>query len=135
MVSTLSDARTALAAVLTGAIEVGGGPVQVFKTMPEKVIPPCVLVGPGDPYVNPNFQGGNFGESLLRLRATVVAGAGTNDLAADDLDDLIVATIEAVDAAQPQGFYRDTVERPGLLPLNGQSFLGCIVNVSRIVRL
>lgn len=132
--STLSDARAALATALA-ALELGGEPVQAFKTMPEKVIPPCVLVGPGDPYVNPNFPGGNFGESLLGLRATLVAGAGTNDLAADALDELIVATVAVIDAAQPQGFYLGTVERPGLISLNGQSFLGCIFNVSRIARL
>lgn len=132
--STLSDARAALATALAG-LELDGQPVQIFSAVPERVIPPCVMVGPGDPYVNPNFQGGTFGESLLRLRATVIAGAGTNDVAADNLDELIVATLAAVDVAQPQGLYRDVVERPGRIDLNGQSFLGCVINVQRIALL
>lgn len=132
--SALSEARGALAAALA-TLEVGGELVQVFRTWPEKVIPPCVLVGPGDPYVNPNFQGASFTESLVGLRATLVAGAGTNDVAADDLDDLIVAALAAIDAAQPQGLYPVAVERPGRIDLNGQSFLGCVVNVQRIAEL
>lgn len=125
--STLSDLRADLATRLAGLS------VQVHGTIPPQLAPPCAFVGPGDPYVESNFAGKNFGESLVNLTVTLVTEAGVNDEQADALDDLIIETLALVD---PQAdLIPQSVERPGRIPLNGQDYLGARINISRITRL
>lgn len=128
--SALSEAREDLRALLDGST---GITAQIFKTIPEAVTPPCALVGPGVSYITGNFAGMNFGESLVNLKVTLVAAGGTNDTAADELDELIVETVKVIEGSN--AFLFDTVEEPGRITLNGQVFLGCVVNISRISRL
>jgi hypothetical protein len=105
----------------------------VSASVPENVVPPCAFVVAGEPYLEANFQGMNFGESKLNLSLILVAEASGNDLAADDLDALIVEAVAFLE--NENDLYLDGVDRPAAVSLNGQAYLGCLVNFARIVRL
>lgn len=127
MASPLSIARTDLTTRLSGFS------IDVLDAVPEKIVPPIAFVGPGSPYVEGNFQGMMFGESKVNLTLTLVVAADGNAERATALDDLIV---EAVDFINSQNdLFIDDVDRPAAVTLNGQRYLGCLVNLSRIVRL
>lgn len=140
--STLSEARTDLAArlaaqpgfsVLDPEAEPVADKVPVSDFVPEVILPPVAFVGPGSPYIEGNFEGMNFGESKVNLTITLVVEPGTNSPQANALDDLIVKTVGFIES-QPD-LYIDEVDRPAAVQLNGQRYLGCLVNLSRIVRL
>lgn len=143
MTSPLSEARSDLAARLAAAPgfsvfdpealpEPGTVPVSDF--VPEAILPPIAFVGPGAPYVEGSFTGMNFGETRVNLTITLVVDAGANSLQATALDDLVVNTIDFIESQDPELIFED-VDRPAAVTLNGQRYLGCLVNLSRIVRL
>lgn len=119
--SALTDARARLAEIVTEAL--AGLDVQVFSVIPGKVTPPFVAVGPGAPYIE--YDAGTFGYRRVRLFATAVAAAGSNDIEAAQLDDLLIAIAEAVDASGD--FIAVSVDQPGQIAINGQTHLGASV--------
>jgi hypothetical protein len=125
--STLSEAREDVATRMAGLS------VPVSASVPENVAPPCAFVVSGEPYVEGNFAGMMFGESKLNLAVILTVDPRGNDLAADALDDLIVETVAFIED-EPDLFF-DSVEQPAAVTLNGQRYLGCLVNFARIVRL
>lgn len=125
--SALSDARAAVAARFAEFS------ATVSESVPEMISPPCAFLVPGEPYVTANFQGMNFGESLLNLGLILAVERGGNDVQADGLDDLIVEAVALVE--NDATLFLDDVSRPEGVVLNGQRFLGTIVNFSTIVRL
>lgn len=117
--SALSETRVALAALLSEAFD----GVQTFSEVPEKVTPPFIAVGPGDPYVE--FEGTTFGGRRVRLAATFVTDIGTNDVRAAELDEAVVAMVGAIDGSGD--FMVTQVDQPGQITVNGQSCLGVSV--------
>lgn len=124
--SVLSDLRKDTAAKLAGLS------VPVLPSIPEQLPPPCAFLSPGSPYVETNFEGKNFGESLVNFELTLVVDAGGNDVQSDALDDLLVEALAVIDPIAD--LYPGSAE-PGVISMNGQSYLACFLTVSRITRL
>lgn len=120
MSNYLTDVRKALKDLLTAA------GFNAFVSPPAKATPPMVYVGPGSPYLA--FEGASFGGGrIVRSTLVVVASRGTNEVAAEELDDLIVSVIDTVDAHDD--FQVDTADLPGQIKLNGQSYLAVSIDV------
>lgn len=123
--STLSGARVALTQVIAaGLADVPSKPL-VFSVIPERVTPPFVAIGPGDPYVE--YEGAVFGGHRVRQFATCVVAPGTNDKQAEALDDLIELVINAIDA--DVDFVVERVQQPGQVAINNQAHLGASIIV------
>jgi hypothetical protein len=118
-VSALTDTRARLAYLLDGVLP----DVQVFSELPERVTPPCIAVGPGDPYVE--FEGATFGARRVRLAATFIGDVGTNDIRAGEIDEAVVAMVTAIDNSGE--FMVTQVAQPGQIAINGQACLGVMV--------
>lgn len=67
--------------------------LEVLDYVPERVIPPIVIITPGSPYLIPETLGSEY---RLGLTLTLVAGTATNEQATEDLDLLIATTVSAI---------------------------------------
>lgn len=134
--SDLSQARDVLAQALVGiTVTVPGFPdpveVPVIPAVEEAATVPVIMTGPADPYVD--FVDVNFGEKRQHLVAVAVA-EGANDDAADQIDDMVSACLLKL-LGLGSVFDVDQVDRPGKITLNGQSHLGVVIRVSRVLPL
>lgn len=124
MTNPLTSARTDLKQVLVDA------DVNAFSIPPAKASPPFAYVGPGLPYLT--FEGATFGGRIANLSVVVVAGKGTNEMAAEELDELILTTVDAIEATDD--FRVLEVDNPGQLKLNGQDYLATSMTVQREIQ-
>lgn len=124
--STLSDLRKDTATLLAGLS------VPVLASIPERLPPPCAFLSSSSPYVETSFEGRNFTESRVNYELTLVVDAGGNDVQSDALDDLLVEALAVI--VPIADLYPGNAE-PGVISLNGQSYLACFLTVSRITRL
>lgn len=60
--------------------------------MPARIVPPCVVVVPGSPYL---VKGDTVGTVTMRAEAHLIVGALNNDTSADLLDDVVDDAIVA----------------------------------------
>jgi hypothetical protein len=67
--------------------------LEVLDYVPERVIPPIVIITPASPYLVPETVGNEY---RLALTLTMVAGTATNEQATEDLDALIAQTVTAL---------------------------------------
>jgi hypothetical protein len=119
MTNTLTEVRV----LLKAALETGGVD-NVYVVAPAKAAPPMAYVGPGAPYIT--YEGATFGGEIVRCDVVVVAGRGTNDKAAEDLDLLVLSVIDSIDPAM---FQVNDVGRPGRVNINGQEYLATSIEV------
>lgn len=120
----MSNELTALREQLETTLQ--GAGLAAYATLPERWTPPGVFVGPDLPYLD--FEGATFGGVLVHHQLTLVTAAGTNDTQAEALDDLIL-TVLGLDLGDYQV---QTVDQPGRVTLNGQSYLGVAVHLTPI---
>lgn len=122
MSDSLTEAGAALAALLAGAVE----NVPAYAELPEKVLPPFVVVAPSDPWLD--FEGAPFGYCRVHLEATFIAGLGTNDVRAGELRSAAMAIAKKVD--DDPAFAVLQINQPGQVSINSQTHLG--VSISTI---
>jgi hypothetical protein len=120
MTNSLTDHRTILKDLL-----VAGGLEHTFVIVPPKATPPMVFVGPGSPYIT--YEGATFGGVIAHFDVGIVAGKGTNETAAEELDEMVLEVLDAIRAAGT--FQANDVDRPGRINLNGQEHLACSIDV------
>ncbi len=82
---TLSKAEFALALTTAG--------LEVLDYVPERIVPPIVIITAGSPYLVAETVGREF---RLGLNLTLVASTATNEEATEALDELIADTVTAV---------------------------------------
>lgn len=104
-----TDARTTLA---TNLAAVG---VRVHAVAPNVPIPPCLVIKPGSPWIQPNRVGTNLNYTL-RLDVLIVADGRTNDAALASCEELIDALVANVGT----GFAVESVGPPQLTDLGGK---------------
>jgi hypothetical protein len=102
--------------------------LHAFTIVPEKWTPPGVFVGPGDPYIT--REGAAFGGEVVNLAVTVVAARGTNDVRANELDDLVLRTLDVLYGLDEHGFGVGDVARPGSVAINSQTHLGTSIAIA-----
>lgn len=116
--TTLEQAR----ATLRDALKSAG--MDAFSVTPEVADPPFAYAAPDEPYLSPD--GASFGQLIARHQVVLIASAGVNEATADELDQMIVTAVRAIDDAV------DTFEvgRPGTIGLNSQSYLAVAISTT-----
>lgn len=120
----LTAVRERVAAAVTAACS-----FDAHTHVPEVVTPPVAFVAPSDPYLT--GDGVRFGEVRVNIDLVLIAGAGSNEAQADELDCMVLEALIALD----DGFTTGDVSRPGQITLNGQSFLAVVIDCGALIRL
>jgi hypothetical protein len=111
---TASKAEYALALTALG--------LKVSSYIPERVVPPTVIIGPGSPYLTPITVDG---ELLMNLELMVIAAPAVNVRSTELLD----KAIETILKGNP-GYARiSSVGQPYALQTNNAEFLTANVSV------
>lgn len=75
------------------ALDLTTAGLEVLDYVPERIVPPIVIVTAGSPYLTAETVGNEY---RLGLNLTLVAGTATNEEATLALDELIADTVNAV---------------------------------------
>lgn len=75
------------------ALDLQNAGLEVLDYVPERIVPPIVIVTPGSPYLSPETVGNEY---RLSLTLTMVAMTATNEEATEALDGLIAQTVNAI---------------------------------------
>jgi len=67
--------------------------LEILDYVPERIVPPIVIITPGSPYLVQETLGSEY---RLGLTLTLVAATATNEEATEDLDNLIATTVSAI---------------------------------------
>jgi hypothetical protein len=130
-VSSLAEHRRALRDALDGNVKVTINGQEfdpaLYSVVPEAVAPPCLIVGPADPYVDPWAENTALGESQLNYVVIVTASQGVNEVTADQVDEMLTGSLRALAALDD--FTVEQVDAPGKVSLNGQSYLGAVIRL------
>jgi hypothetical protein len=130
--NALTQVRIALKAALDEIWGEADGTPLVYLTVTDADAP-LVYVAPGNPYLS--RSGANYGAETVRCNLVCVAEPGDNDVATEQLDAMVLAVIDAVDAMED--FWvdtDDTVDLPGQVQINGQIHLAVSVEVQTEIR-
>jgi hypothetical protein len=119
---TLSKAEFALALTTAG--------LEVLDYVPERIVPPIVIITAGSPYLVAETVGREF---RLGLNLTLVASTATNEEATEALDELIADTVTAVTSL---GYViLKTVNPPYRLSANNAEYLASDLNLDLSITL
>lgn len=119
---TLTRAEFALALVEAGL------DVQAF--VPERVIPPVVIMNAGSPYLTPSNISNDY---QLNIDLTLVASTATNEVETEALDQLIQDTITAI-APINYADFKD-VSKPFILSANNADYLAATLTLNLYINL
>jgi hypothetical protein len=100
-------------------LQTAGLNVQDF--VPERIVPPIVIINSASPYLTPNTLGNEF---LMNLELVAVAATATNKQATEKLDELIEDCIKAL----PRYARLVRVNEPYNMQTNNAEYLA--VNIS-----
>jgi hypothetical protein len=75
------------------ALDLQNAGLDVLDYVPERIVPPIVIVTSGSPYLVPETVGNEY---RLGLNLTLVASTATNEEATEALDQLIADTVNAI---------------------------------------
>lgn len=96
--------------------------VDILEYVPERVIPPIVLISGGSSYITPETIGNEY---TLTVILTMISATAMNEQSTEKLDDLIEQTIKALPA-----FARMTrVNKPYSLAVNNAEYLSADMEV------
>ena len=121
--NTVTEFRTAVADCLR---EAG---FKAFEYVHEKPVAPCVLVVPDDPYL---VGGSTFGSFQIRLTVALIPAKGINKQRAEELDEMLVRAITALDTNDFDGL---EVASPEDLRLNDVSHIGVRITVEADIKI
>ena len=75
------------------ALDLQNAGLDVLDYVPERVVPPIIILSPDSTYLQPDSTGTSY---MLGLKLTLVASTATNEQASEELDDLIARTLVAL---------------------------------------
>ena len=104
--------------------------LDVLDYVPERVVPPIVIISPATPYLSPETVGNEY---RLGLVLTLVAGTATNEQATEALDQLIADTVSAL-ADLGYAVLR-SVNSPFRLAVNTAEYLAAEINLDLSITL
>ena len=119
---TLTRAEFALALTEAG--------LDVKAYVPERVIPPVVIMNAGSPYLSPVNIAKDY---QLNLDLTLVANQATNETATETLDQLIQDTILAIEPLNYAVF--NDVSKPFMLSANNADYLAATLTINLYINL
>jgi hypothetical protein len=104
--------------------------LDVLDYVPERIVPPIVIVNSGSPYLVTETVGREY---RLGLNVTLVASTATNEEATEALDELIAQTVSAISTL---GYViLKTVNTPFRLAANNAEYLACDLNIDLSITL
>ena len=75
------------------ALDLQNAGLEILDYVPERIVPPIVIMTAGSPYLTPETIGKEY---RLGLTLTMVASTATNEEATEALDELIANTVSAI---------------------------------------
>jgi hypothetical protein len=75
------------------ALDLQNAGLEVLDYVPERIVPPIVIITAGSPYLAPETVGHEY---RLSLTLTMVASTATNEEATEALDALIAQTVSTI---------------------------------------
>ena len=104
--------------------------LDVLDYVPERIVPPIVIVNSGSPYLVAETVGNEY---RLGLNVTLVASTATNEEATEALDELIAQTVSAISTL---GYViLKAVNTPFRLAANNAEYLACDLNIDLSITL
>jgi hypothetical protein len=116
-VNEITASRQEFALALTAA------GLDVVNFVPERIIPPVVVISSGATYITPETLGHEY---VLNLELTCIAAQAVNEQSTEALDALLEAVIKAL----PIYAAFEAVNKPFILSANQGEYLAATVNVS-----
>ena len=112
------------------ALDLQNAGLDVLDYVPERIVPPIVIISSGSPYLVAETVGREF---RLGLNLTLVAATATNEEATEALDELIADTVTAVTLL---GYViLNNVNTPYRLAANNAEYLACDLNLDLSITL
>jgi hypothetical protein len=112
------------------ALDLQNAGLDVLDYVPERIVPPIVIVTSGSPYLVSETVGNEY---RLGLNVTLVASTATNEEATEALDDLIAQTVSAISTL---GYViLKAVNTPFRLAANNAEYLACDLNIDLSITL
>jgi hypothetical protein len=112
------------------ALDLQNAGLDVLDFVPERIVPPIVIVTSGSPYLIAETVGNEY---RLGLNVTLVASTATNEEATEALDDLIAQTVSAISTL---GYViLKAVNTPFRLAANNAEYLACDLNIDLSITL
>lgn len=75
------------------ALDLGNAGLKVLDYVPERIVPPIVIINVASPYLTPNTISREF---VMSLELVAIAATATNKQATEKLDELIADVIVAL---------------------------------------
>ena len=112
------------------ALDLTNAGLEVLDYVPERIVPPIVIITAGSPYLVTETVGNEY---RLGLNLTLVASTATNEEATADLDQLIADTVHAISLL---GYViLKTVNPPYRLAANNAEYLASDLNLDLSITL
>lgn len=112
------------------ALDLQTAGLDVLDYVPERIVPPIVIVTSGSPYLTAETVGNEY---RLGLNVTLVASTATNEEATEALDQLIADTVHAISRL---GYVvLKTVNPPYRLAANNAEYLASDLNLDLSITL
>lgn len=96
--------------------------INVLDYVPERVVPPIVIINSASPYVTPSTIGNEY---ILSLELVVIAATATNKKATEQLDGAIADVLTAL----PRYARMTRVNEPYEMQTNNASYLSANISV------
>lgn len=96
--------------------------LDAVEYIPERVIPPIVVISSGSPFLVPETIGSEY---TMNLELVLVAATATNETATEELENLIEQTLQAL----PAYAALQRVDKPFALAVNNAEYLSTNVFV------
>lgn len=106
---------------LQTVVQDGGS--TVLDYLPERIVPPIAIIAAGSPYVE---GGTSYGSFNVRFTVVLVCPSGTNETSTQALDELVTATVVALDTSN---WGLERVDQPTMLAHGGANFLSTTIDV------
>jgi hypothetical protein len=103
------------------SVQLSAAGISNYEFVPSRVNVPAAIIEPGSPYME---QGETFADFTVRMNVVLLVAGTTNDTATDELDQLIVNAIDALDT-----FDIEAVGSPEGFELNAAQYLGSRLNL------
>lgn len=112
------------------ALDLQNAGLEVLDYVPERIVPPIVIITSGSPYLVTETVGNEY---RLGLNVTLVASTATNEEATEALDELIADTVSAI--AHLGYVILKTVNTPYRLAANNAEYLATDLNLDLSITL
>lgn len=97
--------------------------LNVYPYVPNRIIPPVVVIRHGNPYLEASTLGNEYN---LGLELVVLAAPAVNELATELLDNAIAILLNAL----PNYALLGSVSQPQIFSENAADYLGCTISIT-----